>query len=189
MAMKKCLNSLNRVSDENLVFETIKDPQAAIYQPTGNSNRSSIPVSVKKRVINLLFMKDRCREEIVMTRSEMESLVNFKLKEISLISNKAKEAPATQFGVGLKSLLLQKAANYKNELSHLKQLWGSCLECPIEEFNQVAYLSFNKLLVPAQEEMNEINEVCEIDDTETTDLLDNYDSDSEDNNVDCWYDL
>ena len=43
-------------------------------------------------------MKDRCREEIVMTRSEMESLVNFKLKEISLISNKTKEAPATQFG-------------------------------------------------------------------------------------------
>ena len=26
--MKKCLNSLNRVSDENLVFETIKDPQS-----------------------------------------------------------------------------------------------------------------------------------------------------------------
>ena len=66
-------------------------------------------------------MKDRCREEIVMTSSEMESLVNFKLKEISLISNKTKEAPATQFGVGLKSLLLQKAANYKNKLS-LKSL-------------------------------------------------------------------
>ena len=63
-----------------------------------------------------------------MTRSDMESLVNFKLKELSLISNKTKEAPATQFGVGLKSLLLQKAANYKNELSRLKQLWGFCLE-------------------------------------------------------------
>ena len=111
--MKKCLNSLNRVSDENLVFETIKDPQAAIYQQTGNSNRSFIPVMVKKRVINLLCMKDRCRQEIVMTRSEIESLVNFKSKEISLISNKTKEAPATQFGVSLKSLLLQKAANYK----------------------------------------------------------------------------
>ena len=81
MSMKKSLNSLNRVSHENLVFETIKDPQAAIYKPTGNSNRSSIPVGVKKIVINLLFMKDRCREDIVMTRSEMESLVNFKLKK------------------------------------------------------------------------------------------------------------
>ena len=64
-----------------------------------------------------------------MTRSDMESLVNFKLKEISLISNKTKEAPATQLGVGLKSLLLQKVENYKNELSRLKQLWGFCLEC------------------------------------------------------------
>ena len=64
-----------------------------------------------------------------MTRSDMESLVNFKLKEISLISNKTKEAPATQFGVGLKSLLLQKVENYKNELSRLKQLWRFCLEC------------------------------------------------------------
>ena len=76
-----------------------------------------------------------------MTRSEMESLVNFKLKEISLISNKRKEAPATQFGVGLKSLLLQNAANYKNKLSlkslqrtffkqfALNSCGRSCLEC------------------------------------------------------------
>ena len=50
-----------------------------------------------------------------MTRSKMESLVNFKLKEISLISDKTKEAPGTQFGIGLKSLLLQKAANNKKQ--------------------------------------------------------------------------
>ena len=65
-------------------------------------------------------------------------------------------------------------------------MWGSCLERSIEEFNLVAHLSFNKLLVPAQEEMSEMNEVREVDDA---DLLDNYDSESEDNNVDCWDDL
>ena len=50
-------------------------------------------------------------------------------------------------------------------------------------------VSFNKLLVPVQEEMSEMNEVCEVDDAETTDLLDNYNSDGEDNNVDCWDNL
>ena len=74
-------------------------------------------------------------------------------------------------------------------MTKLSGLASLLLECPIEEFNQVAYLSFNKLLVPVQEEMSEMNEVCEVDDAETTDLLDNYNSDGEDNNVDCWDNL
>ena len=50
MAMKKCLNSLNRMSHENLVFETIKDPKAAIYQPTAWQLES-------------LFHSGRCKEK------------------------------------------------------------------------------------------------------------------------------
>ena len=67
-----------------------------------------------------------------MTRSEMESLVNFKLKEISLISNKTKEAPATQFGVGLKPLLLQKAANYKTNFPALNSCGDLALNAVVK---------------------------------------------------------
>ena len=188
-AMRKFINSLNEVSNEQVAFESIKDPQADIYLPTGSTNNSSIPVSVKKKMINLLFTKDRCKEEITMIGDEMARFISFKSKEISLISNKTEEINMTQFGVGLKSLLLQKAASYQNELSHLKQLWGNLIEYPLEEFSDhVTHLSFSKL-VATQEDMAELHELYDVE--AAIDLFNNNqnDTDSENDNIDCWDNL
>ncbi len=69
-------------------------------------------------------MKDRLNEELIMVNDEMGRLVAFKLNEISLILKEPDGIPVTTFGIGLKSLLLQKTVSYKTYLSKLQKLWG-----------------------------------------------------------------
>lgn len=136
------------MSTEDVTFENIKDPLGEIYQyhsTAGSTHNSSVPISVKKKLINLVFLKDRCKEELLMINEEMTRFVHFISNEITLISNTITD-PVAQFDNGLKSLLLQKALKYQSELTHLEHLWGNLIQFPLSKFNTVTYSSFNSLV-------------------------------------------
>ena len=82
--MKKCLGSLNELTDFTLAFENVKDPQAEIYRSHSSISRISLlpdlPLLLpsRKKLINLLFMKDRLNEELIMVNDEMGRLNQIK---------------------------------------------------------------------------------------------------------------
>ena len=62
-----CLNTL---CDEDVSFDEIKDPQSEVYSNIVQSQQQDpiIPSRLKKRLVDLTCMQDRCEEEIKMVK-------------------------------------------------------------------------------------------------------------------------
>ena len=187
--MKKCLSYLNKESNVNLAFKDIKDPQSEIYHENVIAHTDlHIPVSIKKKVINLLHMKDRLQEELNMINDEMSRFTSFKLNEITLISSIAEKVAVTQFDTGLKCPLLQKAATYKIELCRLQQIWDDSFDCSLTELDHVACQSF-KNLTEAKNGIFEVDELYSEDfvENQLENAYINSDADSENDDIaDGW---
>ena len=138
--MKRFLTSLNGMTDDDLKFDDIKNPQGEIYQPPNSqSTTSAVPLTIQKKLVNLQYLSDRCKEELSMIASEMKRYVDFLQKEIKKIYY-----ISTVGDSGLKSLLNQKAAIYKKKLFLLQNLWQDSIE--IDVINEKTYSTFNSLL-------------------------------------------
>ena len=90
----------------------IKDPQSPIYsslvenEPDGNC----VPTTIKKRLVELTHLQDRCEEELSMVKEEMRTLENFIQYQITEIEKYvvSKGVCENSFDKGLRCRLLRK---------------------------------------------------------------------------------
>lgn len=68
----KVVNSMNQglamlnglMEDEVATFEDIKDPGGKLYcELKCSNNTDNVPAVIKKKLVNLMFLEDRCKEE------------------------------------------------------------------------------------------------------------------------------
>lgn len=68
----KVVNSMNQglamlnglMEDEVATFEDIKDPGGKLYcELKCSNNTDNVPAVIKKKLVHLMFLEDRCKEE------------------------------------------------------------------------------------------------------------------------------
>ena len=76
-----------------------------------------MPAYIKKKLVHLVSLKDRCKEEQVLVKGEMRQFFRFMSDQISAITSfLEKEINVNR---GLRSLLLQKADHYRKTIKLL----------------------------------------------------------------------
>ena len=145
--MKRELSSFNDLGKNEIDFMEIKDPQSPIYssflknEPDGNC----IPTTIKKRLVELTHLLDRCEEELSMVKEEMKTLENFIQYQITEIEKYilSKGVCENSCDKGLHCLLLKKQLMHKKYLQSLHDTWSDIIDTPhcdaIETFFLTAY--------------------------------------------------
>lgn len=127
LAMKKCVLSYNARSgnEETLSFEDVKDPTGVVFDEFSSSlTADSIPLSVKRKLVDMMLLKYRCKEEIALVKEEMLRFQRFHYLQKTLISEHLRSLEPSCFNRGLCSLLSQKHALLNNMQVRVQHLWG-----------------------------------------------------------------
>lgn len=152
-SMNQGLATLNGLRvDEPVTFGDIRDPCAAIYCPFNpSSETSNVPLSVKKKLVQLVCLQDRCKEEQTLLEQEMLRFSNFLTNQVSVITSYLETG--TVVDRGLMSLLLQKADIHRKNLSLLRRTCGHAVTFPPFEDPGETYLQFTSLEVERPDEV------------------------------------
>ena len=114
-----------------LEFDAVKDPDATVWTRADElrGSRSEIPMTIKRKAIDLHSLVDRCREEITLLQSEMRNtFVHFfhqhqRLKASLEIANPLESWSSERKGRDL--LIRRKLLCIEGYLLQLKGLFGS----------------------------------------------------------------
>ena len=132
--MKRGLSSFNDLGESEIDFMEIKDPQSPTYSCLlkNEQDGNCIPTSLKKRLVELTHLLDRCEEELSMVREEMKTLENFIKYQITEIEKYvvSKGVCANSFDKGLHCLLLQKQLMHRKYLQSLYDTWKDIVDTP-----------------------------------------------------------
>lgn len=111
-SMKQGLAKLNLLmGDKIIAFDDIKDPGGELYSQLNScTDTNGVPAYIKKKLVHLVSLEDRCKEEQVLVKGEMLQFFRFMSDQISAITSfLEKEINVNR---GLRSLLKQKADHY-----------------------------------------------------------------------------
>ena len=108
-SMKQGLVTLNALmGDEMVSFDDIKDPGGELFSQLNSSNDvGNVPACVKKKLVHLVSLEERCKEEQVLVKEEMLQYFRFTSNQISAITSYLDKE--TSVDRGLMALLKQKA--------------------------------------------------------------------------------
>ena len=119
-SMKQGLTRLNLLMGNKIiiVFDDIKDPGGELYsQLNSSTDANDVPAYMKKRLVHLVSLEDRCKEEQVLVKGEMVQFFTFMSDQICAITSfLEKEINVNR---GLSSLLKQKADLYQKKIQLL----------------------------------------------------------------------
>lgn len=114
----------------------MKNPLGEIYNSVKTSgNEKGTPTCIMKKAINLLSLKDRCKEELILLKDEMSALSSFFLDQIQVIESFVHKEVCNEEQKGLRSMALTKQIHYHNELQTLKKMWSGILELSVASYN------------------------------------------------------
>ena len=85
-----------------------------------------------KKTVNLLSLKDRCKEELVLLTDEMSALWSFFCNRIEVIESLVSKEVCSEEQKVLRSVALTKQLHYHNELQSLK-MWSGIVELSIPD--------------------------------------------------------
>ena len=132
--MKKHMACLNTLCDEDVSFDEIKDPQSEVYSNIVQSQQQDpiIASRLKKRLVDLTCMQDRCEEEVKMVKNEMLTFLKFIQSQDWIIDNYLRENSdcADVSKNGLRCHFLQKRVALQKYLQSLKDTWKHIIEIP-----------------------------------------------------------
>lgn len=160
-SVKQELATLNGLSDnETVTFDEIKDPCGDIYfQHHSPKDASEVPSAIKKKLVQLACLLDRCKEEEVLVKDEMLRFITSISNQISLISSYlGNDVHVTS---GLRSLLLQKAALHKKTLHMLRSVFGDAVTIPPLDDTEETYSQFSEVEVEV-EDFNDVEELFDL---------------------------
>lgn len=122
-SMKQGLAKLNLLmGDKIIAFDDIKDPGGELYSQLNScTDINGVPAYIKKKLVHLGSLDDRCKEEQVLVKGQMLQFFRFMSDQISAITSfLEKEINVNR---GLRSLLKQKADHYQKKIQLLTCMW------------------------------------------------------------------
>lgn len=122
-SMKQGLAKLNLLmGDKIIAFDDIKDPGGELYSQLNScTDINGVPAYIKKKLVHLGSLDDRCKEEQVLVKGQMLQFFRFMSDQISAIASfLEKEINVNR---GLRSLLKQKADHYQKKIQLLTCMW------------------------------------------------------------------
>lgn len=130
--MNQGLATLNGLmGDEVVTFEDIKDPGGDLYCELHSSNdTNNVPADIKKKLVHLMPLEDRCKEEQILVKEEMLRFFTFIAEQINVITS---YLDGENVNVGLRSLLQQKVDVYKKMLRLLRCMCEESVTFPTSE--------------------------------------------------------
>ena len=143
--MKRLLSSFNDLCENEVDFMEIKDPQFPIYSsllendPDGNC----VSTTIKKRLVELTHLQDRCEEELSMVKEEMKTLENFIQYQIAEIEKYvvSKGVCENSFNKGLHCCLLRKQLMHKTYLQSLHDTWTDIIDTLVSNATETFFLT------------------------------------------------
>ena len=156
--MKQGLAKLNLLmGDKIIAFDDIKDPGGELYSQLNScTDTNGVPAYIKKKLVHLVSLEDRCKEEQVLVKGEMRQFFRFMSDQISAITSFLRKE--INVNRGLRSLLLQKADHYRKK--------SKLLTCMCKDF----------VMFPSFAEPEEAYLQCtEVEIETTSDFEDRYD--------------
>lgn len=163
--MNQGLATLNTVVDGTVSFEEIKDPCGDIYcQVNSSTDASNVPSYVRKKLVQLVCLHDRCKEEQTLLKEEMLRFSVFLSGEINAISSfLSNEADVDR---GLMSLLLQKVDVHQKNLQLLKRVCGHAVSFPPFEYPSETYFQFSALEIEETDDVEGLYDLSLFEDLE-----------------------
>lgn len=142
--MNQGLATLNRLmGDEVVTFEDIKDPGGDLYCELHFSNdTNNVPADIKKKLVHLLSLEGRCKEEQTLVKEEMLRFFTFIAEQINVITS---YLGGENVNGGLRSLLQQKVDVYKKNLKLLRCMCGDAVTFLTFEEPEETYLHFSEV--------------------------------------------
>lgn len=115
-----------------ILYEDAKDPTSSIYSEV-EEERDTVPALVRRQIIDLSCLHNRCQEELDLLKEEMNRLVSFIQNEIRLIDESVDALlphTDTPLNAGLIACLKKKRMIHCNHISSLLRLWGGIFDSP-----------------------------------------------------------
>ena len=131
------------MGDEMVTFEDIKDPGGELYCQLNLSNDTdNVPADIKKKLVHLMSLEDRCKEEKTLVQEEMLRFFTFISGKINAITSYLEKESVDR---GLMSLLQQKVDVYKKNLQLLTCMCKDSVSFPTFEEPEETYLQFSEV--------------------------------------------
>ena len=139
--INRSVSILNGLTGTVTSFDDVKNPLGDIYSSVAPTHtEAEIPTMIRKKAIDLLCLKDRCKEELVMVKDEMSTFSSFFLKQIDKIQSFSAREVYCQEQIGLRSLFLTKVLHYLQQLQVLKKMWSSIILLAIPDRDVTTFL-------------------------------------------------
>ena len=112
-SIHKTLSDVNGYLADDLprfLYEDAKDPRSSIYSAVQEKG-DTVPALIRRQMIDLLCLQNRCQEELDLLNKEMNRLVSFLQNEIRFIDESVDELLSdtdTPFNAGLMTCLKRK---------------------------------------------------------------------------------
>ncbi|XP_068674926.1 uncharacterized protein [Montipora foliosa] len=164
-SMNQGLATLNGLmEDEVATFEDIKDPGGELYCKLNCSNDSdNVPAGIKKKLVQLMFLQDRCKEEKTLVKEEMLRFFTFLSVQINAITSYLDKEKVNR---GLMSLLQQKVDVYKKNLQILTSMCKDLVTFPNFEEPGETYLLFSEVEVETPTDLENLYDFSLFEDLE-----------------------
>ena len=164
-SMNQGLATLNGLmEDEVATFEDIKDRGGELYCKLNCSNDTdNVPAGIKKKLVQLMFLQDRCKEEKTLVKEEMLRFFTFLSAQINAITSYLDKEKVNR---GLMSLLQQKVDVYKKNLQLLTSMCKDLVTFPNFEEPGETYLLFSEVEVETPTDLENLYDFSLFEDLE-----------------------
>ena len=165
--MRTALDKFNNLECSNacpfprsLEFDQVKNPEADVWlRSEFVGSDSPVPITVRRRAIDLYHLLDRAKEEVTLLQEEMRNVVEHFSGQHATFSNSLKDATISPLSLeekGKNIFLKMKLLSLEGQLLEVKRLFeGHIGEVPLPNF------IFDQNSIPLQDDENEADEVSE----------------------------
>lgn len=150
--LKKAMESYSSWG-ECLTFEKAKDPCDKLYSSCSTqvitTSDTAIPQSTKKKMVDLMCLKERCQEEVDLVKKEMIQLLSFHLDQINAIDRYTETLCGAGSDRGLKSVLYAKKLALQSCGSHLQEMWKNLKVSPYNWETVTTWMTSSTVPLPS----------------------------------------
>ena len=128
--LKKCMQNYNSLGGQPITFENVKDPCGPLYSASSPAallpTADPVPQSIKKQLIDLFCLQERCKEEVELLKKEMIQLMSYIFRESELIERHTQSCSHS----GIKAVLRLKQLRLKKTGYEFQELWKNLKVSP-----------------------------------------------------------
>ena len=141
-SMHRNLAVLNGLADTVTSFDTVKNSLSETYNNivAVSGVEDDTPTFIVKKAVNLMYLKDRCKKELVLIKNEMATFSSFFLAQIQAIESFFTKDVNSEELKGLRSLALTKKKYYQSELQSLKKMCSGIVEISVPDWKIEKFL-------------------------------------------------